>query len=67
MEQWTYDILIIDKRKYFYVCENALSLNKAILAKMRKLNKSMIEHSSYIYYFLFSHCSHDNNILPKDL
>ena len=68
MNLWYY-VHWTNKRKYFYVCENALWLTKAILAKMQKLKKSMIEHSSYIYYFFFfiSLCSHDNSILPKDL
>ena len=40
---------------------------KTILAKIRKLEKTMIKYSSYTTHLQFSLCCHHNKILPKDL
>ena len=40
---------------------------ETILAKIRKLEKSMIKYSSYTNHLRFSLCCHHNKILPKDL
>ena len=41
--------------------------DETILAKIRKLEKTMIKYSSYTNYLRFSLCCHQNKILPKDL
>ena len=40
---------------------------ETILAKIRKLGKTMIKNSSYINHLRFSLCCHHNKILPKCL
>ena len=40
---------------------------ETILAKIRKLEKTMIKYSSYTNYLRFFLCCHHNKILPKDL
>ena len=40
---------------------------ETILAKIWKLEKTMIKYSSYTNHLRFSVCSHHNKILPKDL
>ena len=40
---------------------------ETILAKMRKLKKTMINCSSYTNQLRFCFCCHHNKILPKDL
>ena len=40
---------------------------ETILAKIRKLEKTMIKYSSYTNHLRLSLCCHHNKILPKDL
>ena len=40
---------------------------ETILAKIQKLEKTMIKYSSYAYHLRFSLRCHHNKILPKDL
>ena len=40
---------------------------ETILAKIRKLEKTMIKYSSYTNHVSFSLCCHQNKILPKGL
>ena len=40
---------------------------ETILAKIQKLEKTMIKYSSYTDHLQFSLCCHHNKILPKDL
>ena len=40
---------------------------EAILVKVRKLEKTMIQYSSYMNHFRFSLRCHHKKILPKDL
>ena len=40
---------------------------ETILAKIQKLEKTMIKYSSYTNHLRFSLCCHHNKVLPKDL
>ena len=44
-----------------------MQYGEAILAKMQKLEKTMIKYSSYTNHLRFSLCSHHNKILPNDV
>ena len=44
-----------------------LHYGETILAKIRKLEKTMIKYSSYTNHLQSSLCCHQNKILPKGL
>ena len=54
-----------DKQKYFTYIKT--HFGETILAKIRKLEKTMIKYSSYTNHLWFSLCCHHKKILPKDL
>ena len=64
-------LLILIKNTISLSCHEQVCLSghygETILAKIRKLEKTMIKYSSYTNHLRFSRRCHHNKILPKDL
>ena len=65
MPTFTETIKLTGKKNIFMYIKT--HYGETILAKIRKLEKTMIKYSSYTNHLRFSLRCHHNKILPKDL
>ena len=64
---WTYCITNTEQKSKNIFTYIKTHYGETILAKIRKLEKTMIKYSSYTNHLRFSLCCHHSKILRKDL